>query len=120
MAVTFDAALSTDRDRIRFFLTQTDSDSPIEDETLDALIDQQPSIDMAAMQAAKFLAGWYNKKQIEVTALDVKSKYLDRAQYYLDLAQKLKTGEESVSGIATTGFAVVEMTEPDLTNYRTN
>jgi hypothetical protein len=120
MAVTFNATLSTSRDKIRFLLAQTTSASVIQDETIDALIAQQPTLNLAAMQAAMFLASHYAQLHIETAALDVKAKYLDRSKFYYELANKLRTGEITVDGQPVTGFAVGELSEPDLTGYRTD
>lgn len=119
MSVTFDPTLPTDRDRLRIFLAQTESSSPLADETLDALIAQQPTINLAAATAATFLAGFYAQKLLESTAAEVKVKYGDRAEYYRKLAEQLRTGTLSVDGISPAGFSVGEMAEPDLTEYRT-
>jgi len=118
MAATFDPALTSGRDQIRFAIAETASTSPIADETIDALVSSSPTINLAAARCCDFLAAYYARKATDISVGDEKTKYINRAEFFADMARKYRSGEITVDGQPVTGFAIGSLTEPTLTDYK--
>ena len=119
MAVTFNPSLVSERDRVRFALGEVSSDSLIQDETLDSLINSASSLQHAAAQGARFIATQYAKRAAESAAGEQRVKYGDREKFFMSLAADLLAGIVPIPGAALVPTAAMgEIVQPDLTNYR--
>lgn len=99
MAFTYDPALSTDRDKVRTHLGDTNSDDPLlQDETIDAvLLSVGGSVYKAASVLANSLAATFGRKaDVEIEGLSI--SYGDRARHFMHLAVRLNGLAGNASG----------------------
>jgi len=89
MAWSFDPALPTDKDTVRFYIGDTDtSDQQIADETITATLTLYTDPMLAAAVIARGLAAKYGR-DVTYKAGDVSENASDLARFYLDLANTL-------------------------------
>lgn len=109
MATTFDPALLTARDRVRFQLGDTDMAKPlIPDETYDAQIawyggDEQK----AARELARGLIAEYGRKPVNIKAGSVQVDYRERLTVWRGIVGRIDIavgGGGSLSSIRTSRF----------------
>ena len=89
MAWSFDPALSTDKDKVRLYIGDTDSTNPqVADETIEATLVLYPDPMLAAAVIARSLAAQYGR-DVTYHAGSVGENSSDLARFYLDLAKEL-------------------------------
>lgn len=90
MVATFNAALSSQRDRLRFALGDTDTEAPLlPDETYDAALEQQGSYPLAGALLAEALAARYAQEPDSVAISgELTVSWRVRVQTWLGLAAK--------------------------------
>lgn len=104
MTWTYDTALATSKDQVRFWLGDTDtSDQLLSDEEIAAQVTAEGTARRAAIACARALAAKFGRKAQSITDdIGASVRYGDRAQFYLDLAAELK---RSSATLAVTPFA---------------
>ncbi len=107
MAFSYNAALLTDLDRVRFHIGDTVSAGALfQDETIDAILVGQPDVRLAAAQLALAAAAKYSRssggtKRIGGTLIS----HGDLAAKYRELAKELQSGEDG-TGVPTLSMSV--------------
>lgn len=96
MAATFDASLSTPRDEARLAMGDVAAPFLLQDETYDALIDAFTGTTAQYIAIAKALARVCANKPQDVAQGTMRRHWIDRAQFYNDLA--LRLSREGVDG----------------------
>ena len=103
MTWTFDPALPTDKDRVRFYIGDTDTtDQQVQDETIEATLVDYSNPLLAAAVICRSLAAQYGR-EVTYKAGDVSENSSDLAKFYLELAKELDP-----AGI-TKGLALAEI-----------
>jgi hypothetical protein len=103
MTWTFDPALSTDKDRVRFYCGDTDTnDQLVADETINATLVDWSDPMLAAAVVCRSLAAKF-ARDVTYRAGDVSENSSDIARFYNDIADKLDP-----AGI-TKGVALAEI-----------
>lgn len=98
MTFSYDASLSTDADKVRFHLGQTDSASSIiGDEEIRAVLADETNIYLAAAVIADAIAGRYSLNQnIRIDSFSV--DFQGRAEAFRSLAVRLRAQAKTASG----------------------
>lgn len=90
MAWTYSSALSTNRDRVRFLIGDTDTnDQQLQDSEIDWVLTQEGNVYLAAAKSCQALAAKYSR-QADSEVGDLAVKKSQRAKAYFDLAKKYK------------------------------
>lgn len=92
MSWTYDTALSTNKDKVRFMLGDTESgDALLSDEEISAQLTSEGTVRAAAIACARALAARFARKAQQITDdIGASVRYGDRAQAYRDLADELR------------------------------
>lgn len=90
MAWSYDPSLTTDKDRARFYIGDTDQEDPLlSDEEIDALIELEGSPRKAAITALEHLAAKFSRQaDTDNTGLAVSAS--QRAKAFAERAQELR------------------------------
>ena len=102
---------SSDRDRVRFLIFDTDTNEQLlNNEEIDWLLTEQSNVYMAAANGAEAIAAKF-ARDINRSVIGISASPGGRAQFYLDLAEKLraqtatsnKHGEIFAGGLTISG-----------------
>ena len=106
MSWTYNANLSTDRDKVRFFIGDTVSGSGVRpnnvnltNEEIDGLLTLGGSWQAAAALACRALASAWMNQANSVAIGPYKVTYTDRARTYTEKAEQLEASTMSMSGL---------------------
>lgn len=98
MAWTYDPALPTDKDRVRFLVGDTDTTwQQLQDEEIAYLVAQRSDVQLAAADAARGLAAKY-ARQVDTSNLSLSVSASERATAYYELADRLEANSLRTSG----------------------
>lgn len=90
MTWSFDPGLSADADKARFYIGDTDSTNQlVQDEAIATMLAFYGDVLEAAAALADGLASFYGRKPT-ITIAGISYKGVDRAQYYTNLAARLR------------------------------
>ena len=108
MAWTYTAALTSDLERVRFLIGDTDTnDQQLQDAEIDWVNTQTGNVYMAAAKCCRALAAKYSR-QADSAVGDLSVKKSQRAKAYLDLAKKLELDGATNSPPYTGGISVAD------------
>lgn len=120
MASTFDPALPTQRDWVRWYCGDVSSTPQwwLDDETIDALLASGLPVIEAAAECADNIGGQLSQLAQETQEGSLRIRYGERAQLFYERADRLRDkflqGPDSP---AQTGAQTADMQEPDISNY---
>lgn len=98
MSWTYNPALATDRDRVRFLIGDTDTnDQQLQDEELTWVLTQRSDVYLAAADACRALQAKYARK-VDTTNLSLSVSASQRAEAYAALAEQLESKAGSLAG----------------------
>ncbi len=108
MSWTYDPALITNADRVRFTLGDTlESDPLVSDEEIAALLSSEGSVAAAALAAADTLALIFGRKAQSMTDdIGQSVNYGDRAARFRTLADRLRTSVTATEYPSSSSMAV--------------
>ena len=87
---TYNASVSTDRDKIRLLIGDTDTtDQLLSDEEIDFVITQQPNVYYAAAQCCETVAGKFSR-DVSTTLEGMSIAKRQRFENYLNMANNLR------------------------------
>ena len=90
MTWTYNASVSTDRDKIRLLIGDTDTnDQLLSDEEIDFVITQQPNVYYSAAQCCETIAGKFGR-DVSTTLEGMSIAKRQRFENYLNMANNLR------------------------------
>lgn len=117
MASTYTAGL-TDKDRVRTHLADNVAGKMIlTDEEIIDLLNSYGFVEGSA-KSAEAIAAYYFRLATEWKEDDVSEDYSLRAKGYMEIAAETRKSGQAPNGGGPRRGAVLSMTSPDLTNYR--
>jgi len=90
MTWSYDSSLTTDKDKVRFYIGDTDqTDQLLQDEELSFLLTEMSNVLLAAAYAAKAIAAKFSR-QADKAVGDLRISLSQKAQAYVSLAADLE------------------------------
>lgn len=119
MPATYDAALTTARDRMRFLLGDTDTSAPLlDDTTYDTLLSTVGETEGTA-QAAEALASRYAQEPDQIgLGGDLQAQWRERVKTWLALAARLRGTAQAAAQAAGWGTRRAHRGDCDAGEYR--
>jgi len=91
MAATYNPAMPTTRDKVRFLIQDTVvASAMLQDEEIDFMLTEYPNYKLAAANCADVLSSKFSGMAEEKTIGNLKLTYRDKSKKYADLANRLR------------------------------
>lgn len=121
MTWTYDPSLPTDKDTVRFYVGDTDTNNQlVQDETIEAMLVLYPAPKMAAAVICRSLAAQF-ARDVNYKVGDVSENSSDIAKFYKDLADELDPhGLTQETPIALPSFGGRSLSEKETLNSDTD